>query len=96
MSDSNIPTSNSWADLDDEEDGKVTFKGLNPSANSFNPSSSSSSSTQQQQQQEQQQSEYTFISCRDSMCKREGRAFIHAYAGGRSLLPSRTIHGYKD
>ncbi|WRT70033.1 uncharacterized protein IL334_007026 [Kwoniella shivajii] len=48
MSESNnntVTTSSSWADLDDEEDGKVEFKGLNPSANSFNPSSTSSSSS---------------------------------------------------
>nr|XP_019010528.1 ATP-dependent RNA helicase DBP5 [Kwoniella pini CBS 10737]OCF49309.1 ATP-dependent RNA helicase DBP5 [Kwoniella pini CBS 10737] len=44
-----IPTTNSWADLDDEEDGKVEFKGLNPSASSFNPSSSSSITNTQQQ-----------------------------------------------
>ncbi|WWC91923.1 uncharacterized protein L201_006875 [Kwoniella dendrophila CBS 6074] len=44
---SSVPPSNSWADLDDEEDGKVEFKGLNPTANSFNPSSS----TNQQQKE---------------------------------------------
>ncbi|WVW86377.1 hypothetical protein I302_108423 [Kwoniella bestiolae CBS 10118] len=60
---STVPASSSWADLDDEEeDGKMSFKGLNPSANSFNPSSSSSSSSNTQQQQQQQTSARRTIS----------------------------------